>query len=282
MGAIAAVNPAVANTPAAKLLNIATRMRVDTGDNALIGGFYITGAGTKKVLIRALAPSLSGVAGRLDDPTLELDRDDPASRQFNDDWQQGDTSQIPDGFASKDARESLIVATVAAGPHTAIVSGKGSATGVAIVEVYDLEGTAPEALANISTRGLVQTGDNVMIGGLIIGGTTPTKVLLRAIGPSLTAQGIQGALQDTELELVDSNGNTVNTNQDWRNEQEGDIAATGVPPSDNREAAIIATLVPDAYTAIVRGKDGTTGVALVEAYTCNNAPVQFASPGLRV
>lgn len=267
-GAVATVNPAVPNAPGSKLLNIATRLRVEQGDNALIGGFYITGSASKKVLIRALAPSLSrkGVAGTLDDPTLELDRDDTVNRKFNDDWQQGDRSQIPSFLEPEDARESVIVATLAPGPHTAIVSGKGSSTGVAIVEVYDLEGAAPEALANISTRGLVQTGDNVMIGGLIIGGTTPTKVLIRAIGPSLGTQGVAGTLADPALELVDSNGNTTNGNQDWRNDDESAIAATGVPPTSDREAAILATLVPGNYTAIVRGKDGSTGVALVEAY----------------
>lgn len=252
------------NPAAPKALNIATRMRVEQGDSALIGGFFITGSAPKKVLIRALAPSLGklGVAGTLNDPTLELDRNDSAARKFNDDWQQGDTSAIPSGFAPSDPRECVIVATLAAGPHTAIVSGKGTDTGVAIVEVYDLEGAAPEALANISTRGQVQGGDNVMIGGFIIGGDYPAKVLLRAIGPSLP---IAGVLQDPTLELVDGNGARI-SNDNWRATQEAEIIATTVPPTNDKEAAIVATLVPGNYTAIVRGKDNTTGVAVVEGY----------------
>jgi hypothetical protein len=121
-------------------------------------------------------------------------------------------------------------------------------------------------LANISTRGFVQTGDNVMIGGFIIGGGEPSKVLVRAIGPSLTQFGVPGALQATTLELHDSNGNVIGSNQGWRSTQESEIQATNIPPTNDNEAAILATLVPGSYTAIVRGKNNTTGVGLVEAY----------------
>ena len=158
--------------------------------------------------------------------------------------------------------ESAIVATLEPGAHTAVLRGKNDGTGVGLVEVYDLESGSPVQLANISTRGQVQTGDNVMIGGFIIGGTYPAKVLLRAIGPSLP---IDGALQNPTLELVDSNGAII-SNDNWRATQEAAIIATTVPPRSDNEAAIVATLVPGAYTAIVRGKDDTIGVALVERY----------------
>ena len=246
------------NPPAPKALNIATRMRVETGDNVLIAGFIITGDQPKKVLVRGIGPSLP-VSGALADPTLDLD----GGAFFNDDWrsdQQGEIegTTIP---PSSDL-ESAIVATLDPGAHTAVLRGKNDGTGVGLVEVYDLESGSPVQLANISTRGQVQTGDNVMIGGFIIGGNYPAKVLLRAIGPSLT---VDGALQDPTLELVDSNGSSI-SNDNWRATQEAEIVATTVPPTNDREAAIVATLVPGAYTAIVRGKDDTVGVALVEGY----------------
>jgi hypothetical protein len=130
------------------------------------------------------------------------------------------------------------------------------------VEVYDLDSGSPVQLANISSRGFVQTGDNVMIGGFIIGGDYPAKVIIRAIGPSLP---IPGALQNPTLELVDSNGSRI-SNDNWRATQEAEVAATTIPPTHENEAAIVATLVPGAYTAIVRGKDDATGIAVVEAY----------------
>ena len=244
--------------PAPKALNIATRMRVETGDNVLIAGFIVTGSQPKKVLIRGIGPSLP-VAGALADPTLDLD----GGAFFNDNWrsdQQGEieATTIP---PSNDL-ESAIVATLEPGAHTAVLRGKDNGTGVGLVEVYDLESGSPAQLANISTRGQVQTGDNVMIGGFIIAGNYPAKVLLRAIGPSLP---VAGALQDPSLELVDSNGATI-SNDNWRATQEAEIIATTVPPTNDREAAIVATLVPGAYTAVVRGKDDTVGVALVEGY----------------
>ena len=246
------------NPPAPKALNIATRMRVETGDNVLIAGFIITGDQPKKVLIRGIGPSLP-VDGALADPTLDLD----GGTFFNDDWKSGQEQEIRDTTIPPSSElESAIVATLDPGAHTAVLRGKNDGTGVGLVEVYDLESGSPVQLANISTRGQVQTGDNVMIGGFIIGGNYPAKVLIRAIGPSLP---IEGALQDPTLELVDSNGATI-SNDDWRATQEAEIVATTVPPTNDREAAIVATLVPGAYTAVVRGKDDTIGIALVEGY----------------
>jgi hypothetical protein len=246
------------NPPAPKALNIATRMRVETGDNVLIAGFIVTGDQPKKVLIRGIGPSLP-VSGALADTILNLD----AGSVVNDDWKSDQEQEIRDTTIPPSSDlESAILATLEPGLHTAVLRGKNDGTGVGLVEVYDLESGTPAQLANISTRGQVQTGDNVMIGGFIIGGDYPAKVLLRAIGPSLA---VGGALPDPTLELVDGQGNTI-SNDNWRATQEAEITATTVPPTNDREAAIVATLVPGNYTAVVRGKDDTTGVALVEGY----------------
>ena len=246
------------NPPAPKALNIATRMRVETGDNVLIAGFIISGSEPKKVLVRGIGPSLP-VGDALADPTLDLD----AGTFFNDDWRSDQEAEIAATTIPPSSNvESAIVATLDPGAHTAVLRGFQNETGVGLVEVYDLETGSPVQLANISTRGQVQTGDNVMIGGFIISGDYPAKVLLRAIGPSLP---VEGALQDPMLELVDSNGATIK-NDNWRETQKAEILATTVPPTNNKESAIVATLVPGAYTAVVRGKDDTVGVALVEGY----------------
>jgi hypothetical protein len=145
-----------------------------------------------------------------------------------------------------------------------------STTGIALVECYDLDRTVDSKFANISTRGYVQTGDNVMIGGLIIQGSSPAKVIVRAIGPSLTQAGIANPLQDPTLELHDGNGALLTFDDNWKDNQQAEIQATGLAPSNNAESAIVATLSPGAYTAIVKGKNDTSGVALVEAYHLGN------------
>lgn len=248
-------------TPAGDLLNIAARMPVQTGDNALFAGFIITGEAEKKVLLRGLGPSLP-VSGKLADPTLQLNKSDGTSVS-NDNWKTDQRAEIDaTTIPPTDELESAIVATLAPGSHTAILRGNGDTTGGGLIEVYDLDQQAPAALANISSRGAVRTNDDVMIGGIIIGGGFPAKVLIRALGPSLP---VSGALQDPTLQLVDANGNST-TNDNWTTTQRAEIEATTIPPEDTREAAIVSLLVPGSYTAIVRGKNNTTGVALVEAY----------------
>ena len=256
-------------------VNISTRLAVGTADNVLIGGFIVTGNAPKKVLIRAIGPSINSggkpLAGALQDTTLELYQG-ATLLGSNDDWRSNQEQEIKDtGVPPSDDRESAIVATLAPNTgYTAVIRGKNDATGIALGEIYDL-GTASldtsstSHLANISTRGTVLTADNVMIGGFIISGAS-TKVLARAIGPSLSASGVSGALQDTILELHDSSGSLVASNDDWRTTQEQAIKDTTVPPSDDRESAIVATLQPCAYTAVVKGKNDSTGVALVEIY----------------
>jgi plastocyanin len=254
----------------AQLLNISTRLGVQTGDNVLIGGFIVTGKDPKKVVLRAVGPSLTplGVAGALADPVLELHGSDGSVITMNDNWKDMQQSEIEaTGFAPQDDLESAIIATLTPGAYTAIVSGKDETSGVGLVEGYDLDETADSQLGNISTRGLVESGDNVMIGGFILGnGEGTTNVLLRAIGPSLTQFGVAGAMADPTLELHDSNGTLVMSNDNWRESQEAEIEATNLQPENDLESAIFITLPTAAYTAIVAGKDDTTGVALVEAF----------------
>jgi hypothetical protein len=261
----------------ARQLNISTRMRVLTNDNVLIGGFIITGTDPKKVILRAIGPSLAaaGVPGALQDPTLEL-HDASGTIAFNDNWKDTQQAEIQNtGIPPTDDRESAIVKTLAPGSYTAILRGSGNTTGVAVVEAYDLDSNRAVKLANISTRGFVDTGDNVMIGGFIVGaglgnnGSGSEKVIVRAIGPSLTAAGVAGALQDPTLELHDGNGATIAFNDNWKDTQQAEIQATGIPPTDDRESAIVRVIPGGNYTAIVRGVSGTTGIAVVEAYTLN-------------
>ena len=257
--------PSSSPTPTPGTLgNISTRLSVQTGDNVLIGGFIVTGTQSKRVLIRAIGPSLP-IAGKLANPTLEL-VGSSGTIVSNDDWRSfQETEIIATTIPPSNDLESAIVATLPANnsAYTAIVRGVNNGTGIALVEAYDLDQTVDSKLANISTRGLVQTGDNVMIGGVIVVGTTPRKVIVRAIGPSLP---VPGALADPTLELYDINGMLLISNDNWRDTQEAEIIATTIPPTDDLESAIVQTLAPAAYTAIVRGTNNATGIGLVEAY----------------
>ena len=263
-------NWSVTLNPTDQLLNISTRLRVLTGDNVLIGGFIITGSVPKKVLLRAIGPSLApfGLTGVLADPTLELHTPGGAVIT-NDNWRSTQQAEIEaTGIPPMNDLESALLVTLSPGNHTAIVRGTNNGTGLALVEGYDLESGSESQFANISTRGLVGTGDDVLIGGIIVGptGTSSNNFLTRATGPSLSKFGIQNPLQDPTLELHDSSGVTIASNDNWQDSQEAEIQATGIPPTDAHESGVLATLAPGNYTAIVRGKNGTTGVALVEAY----------------
>lgn len=255
--------------------NISTRGSVAAGDGALIAGFIVNGApgSSTTVIVRAIGPSMqgSGVQGTLPNTTLEL-HTAGGLVITNDDWKinavTGESQQSAieaSGLAPANDLEAAIIAELPPGAHTAVVRGKDGAVGVGLAEVFVLDGDSPAQLANIATRGRVETGENVMIGGLIVGGSAPSDVLVRAIGPSLAEQ-LTGALEDPVLELYDINGGLIATNDDWRSSHEAEIAATTIPPAHDRESAIVATLHPGNYTAIVRGKDDTAGVALVEAY----------------
>lgn len=258
----------VALLPESRLLNIATRLRVQSGENVLIGGFIITGTGSKKLIIRGIGPSLAQFFnGTLGDPTLELFQGN-TSLASNNDWKESQAEIEATGIPPTNDKESAIVRTLAPGNYTAVLRGNAGSTGIGVVEVYDLDQNTTSKLANIASRGFVETGENVMIGGLIVGpiGGASTKVVVRAIGPSLANFGIAGALQDPTLDLVDSNGATLRSNNNWKDSQQSEIEGAGLQPSDIREAALIETLAPGNYTAIVRGAGNTTGVGLVEVY----------------
>ena len=261
---VAGPTPIPTPTPAPSTLgNISTRLSVQTDDNVLIGGFIVTGSQPKKVILRAIGPSLP-VEGSLADPVLELNSGGTILAT-NDNWVDAPNKQeiIDSTVAPTNNLESAILTTLDPGPYTAIVRGVNNGTGVGLVEAYDLDGTVDSKLANISARGFVQTSDDVMIGGFIVLGTDSQRVIVRGIGPSLS---VTGALADPTLDLVNPDGSILASNDNWRDIQEADIIATGVSPTHDLESAIVATLVPGAYTAIVRGTNGITGVALVEVY----------------
>ena len=261
--------------PLAKATNISTRGIVGTGQNVLIAGFIITGTQPKKVIVRALGPSLTnfGISGALADPTLMIVNNSAACAPVgcnvvasNDNWRNTQQSEIAaSGFAPPNDLESAIIATLPPGSYSAVVSGKNGGTGIGLVDVYQLDSTT-SIFSNLSTRGLVGSGNNVLIGGLIIGSGEPPVIVLRAIGPTLSSFGITQPLQDPTLELRDANGALIAFNNDWNDDTPTAVKATLLKPSDSRESAIVASLASGNYTAIVRGKNGTTGVALVEAY----------------
>ena len=256
------------------LANLSTRVEVGSGDNAVIAGFITRGGPTKRMMIRALGSSLtsSGIADALADPVLDLYDSTGALIATNDNWEDNANQQeiIDTGLAPESENEAVILLQVpsddAGVSYTAVLRGAGDTTGVGLLEVYDLDlGIGPN-IQNISTRGRVDVGENVLIGGTIVLGSNPQDVIVRAIGPSLP---VNGALADPTLELYDENGVLLRSNDNWRTDQPAEIEATMLQPTNDSEAAIIATLMPAPYTAVVRGANQTTGVALVEIYALN-------------
>lgn len=256
--------------PPAQLANISTRLSVERGDNVLIGGFIITGNEPKKLIVRGMGPSLAaaGLANALLDPELELFNGAGSAIAFNNNWPENANAQqiIESTLAPGNGAEAALLVSLDPGLYTAVLRGVNESAGVGLIELYDLGLGADSKLANISTRGLVQTGDDVLIGGMIVLGGSPQKVIIRAIGPSLADSGVAGALDDPTLELHDSNGTVLAFNDDWRSNQQEEIIATTIPPKKDAEAAIVETLQPGSYTAVVRGAKESTGVALVEVY----------------
>lgn len=257
--------------PTGTLRNISTRVAVRSGDDALFAGFIVSGTEPKQVVVRGLGPSLSaaGVPGALANPTLQLFDARGAQIGANDDWST-EFGISETGLAPPSTREAAIVRTLTPGAYSAILRGKADTTGVGLVEVYDLSGlgTPSSALANISSRGLVGTSDNALIAGFIIAdqGGGFGRIMARAIGPSLAQAGIQNPLQNPVLQLFDSNGAEIAANDDWRTTSPNEIEETGIPPSADKESAIVVSARAGAYTALVRGVGDTTGTALVEVY----------------
>ena len=257
----------------AQALNISTRMRVETGNNVLIGGFIVTGTAPKTVAVRGIGPSLTpfGISDALADPTLELRDSSGGLVRQNDNWQD-DPSQASQltalGLALQNPNESGMVASLSPSAYTAILAGKNGGTGVGLVEIYDTNSGADSQLANISTRGFVLTDTNVMIGGFILGGANNTHVVVRGIGPSLAQFGLSPVLDDPTLELRDSNGALLVSNDNWQDDpvSAAQLTARGLAPTNAAESGIQVSQFPGAFTAILAGKSGGTGIGLVEIY----------------
>lgn len=251
--------------PPRTLLNLSTRLKTLPGDDSLIGGFIITGTERKKVVIRGIGPSLT-MPGKLVDPVLELHGSDGNSMGGNDNWNEHRNDVLATGIEPSSDYESAIVATLDPGAYTAILRGTANSSGIGVFEIYDVTPSSSSKLANISSRGRVDGGDNVMIGGLIVGGAEPTDLIVRALGPSLGKLGVGNALADPTLEVYDANGVLLAQDDDWRQGQETQLITSGLAPTEDAESAILLTLKPGAYTAIVRGKNDSPGVGLVEVY----------------
>jgi hypothetical protein len=244
-------------------------MRVEAGDNVLIAGFIVEGSASKKLIVRGVGPSLTafGVRDALQDPSLELYSGN-TRLAANDNWAGNSNASeiVATGLAPTNPNESALLITLAPGAYTAVLRGNNNGTGVGLVEVYDLETTGEAKVINISTRGFILRDDNVMIGGLIVTGNSPSSVVIRAIGPSLSGFGVPDTLEDPLLELHGSNGDIIFTNDNWQDSQGQALEDTGLPPSHEKESAMIISLAPGSYTAVVRGADGGIGNGLVEFY----------------
>jgi hypothetical protein len=258
-----------------QLANISTRGFVQTGDNVLIGGFIVTGANPKEVLLRALGPTLGqppfNVPNALADPVIQLHMPDGTIVE-NDNWQDdNNASYIPAELRPTNPKESAILRWLGPGGYTAVLKGANNATGNALVEVYDFDDLTTARLSNLSTRCFVQKGDSVVIAGLIVNGSNPQRLVIRGLGPSLAAPpfNVPQALVDPFLDLRNSNGGSVFINDNWKDTQEAQIRATGLAPSNASESAIDITVVPGNYTAILSGINGATGNGLVEVYALN-------------
>ncbi len=255
--------------------NISTRAFVQTGDNVLIGGIIVSGSGPKLVLLRALGPTLGqppfNVPDALANPQLSLFDSANNLITSNDDWgnAQNAAAISATGKAPPNSSESAILTTLNPGRYTAIVTGVNNTTGVALFDAYDQDLTAGSRFANISTRGFVQAGDNVMIAGVIVQGPDSQNVIIRGLGPTLGQPpfNVPNALRDPFLDLRDANGNRITANDNWKDTQQSQIAATPYAPPNDAESAIITTLAPGNYTAILSGVNNTTGNALVEVYS---------------
>jgi hypothetical protein len=259
--------------------NVSTRLAVGTGENVLIEGFIVQGpAGSnKKILVRAIGPSLLpfGITDALANPALEIHSASGSTVATNNDWRSTQTGGLitgdqsaeigSSGLAPGNDLESAIVANLAPGSYTAVVRGFGNTTGTGVVDAYDLSAASPAKLANIATRGLVQPGDQLMIAGFIVR-NAPARIVLRALGPSLLGFGISNALPDTTLQLRDQDGAIVLENDDWKTSQQHELENTGLQPPHDLEAALVTTIQPGQYTAQVRGKNGESGIGVVEVY----------------
>jgi hypothetical protein len=272
--------PFLSSNPAANLVNLSTRAFVGTGNNVVIGGFIIQGSQPATVVLRGIGNSLPalGITNALADPVIELHSASGATLASDDDWIDDPNSTTIASYHldPTNSQESAVLTTLNPGNYTMVVhsfdNGDGKLTGTALVELYDLHTTSGRA-GNISTRGPILSGDQVLIGGFIIGGSQTKDVVVRAIGPSLTGAGVSGALSDPMVELRNASGTLVSSNDNWQSgPNAAQIQAEGLAPTQPAESALQAMLNPGSYTAIVRGANGSTGVGLVEVYDLSPPP----------
>ena len=258
-------------TVKSEVLNLSTRGLVSGGDNVLIGGFIITGTDPKTLVLRALGPSLSGygVSNVLSDPVLSIYNSSGTLIATNDNWQFDPNRSVVEsnGLAPANLLESATAPTLNPGAYTVVVTGRGATPGIGLVEVYDLSPLSNSNLENMSTRGFAGTGDDVLICGFIVGDVDSATVVVRAIGPSLASYGVSGVLSDPTLDIYDSTGSVIASNDNWQdNINSTDVQKNGLAPPNALESALVLHLPAGAYTAIVRGANGATGNALVEVY----------------
>jgi hypothetical protein len=273
--------PAFLNAlPAPNLVNLSTRAFVGTGNNVVIGGFIIQGSQPATVILRGIGNSLPaiGITDALSDPVIELHSASGATLSESDDWIDGSSASTIASYHldPSNSREAAVLATLNPGSYTVVLrsfdNGDGKLTGTGLIELYDLHTSGGRA-GNISTRGPVTTGNHILIGGFIVGGNQTKEVVVRAIGPSLSAAGVTGALPDPTVELRDATGNLVDSNDNWgTHPKAAQIQAEGLAPTQPAESALQVTLNPGSYTAVVRGANGTTGIGLVEIYDLSPAP----------
>lgn len=266
---------------AGTLGNMAGRLTVGTGENVGISGFIIRGTPAKQIVARGIGPSLQGLTGLLADPVLELFNAQGVPLARNDDFASNpdnEEQQIRDfGLAPNNPKESAIIRTLPEGNYTAILSGANGTTGTGLVEIYDVDVGSGSRLANLATRGVVSGGDGVLIGGIIVRGSAPQRVVVRAIGPDLANRGVVNELADPNVEVFDGNGVSIKTNDNFMTDPDAaEISSQGLAPNNSLESATIVTLAPGNYSAVVRGAGTGTGVALIETYNITPAP---ASPG---
>jgi hypothetical protein len=248
-------------------------MRVQTGDNVGIGGFIITDTAPKHVLLRAIGPSITGLSGVLADPVLELHGPAGFATLTNNNWQDDPVQAaaiLASGLAPTNNLESAIDATLSPGAYTGIVRGNGGTSGIGLIEVYDLSQVVLSKLGNISTRALVGTGNDIVIAGFILGNNSGnTRIVLRGIGGSLTVVGVPNALANPTLELRNSSGALLASNDNWQDDpaQAAELTAAGLAPTNTSESGIALTLGPGQYTALLAGLNNGTGIGLVEVYS---------------
>jgi hypothetical protein len=259
-------------TVKSEVLNLSTRGLVGTGDNVLIGGFIVTGTAPKPMVLRALGPSLSGfgLSDVLSDPVLSVYDSSGNLVGTNDNWQSDVNHSVVEanGLAPANPLEAAQVRTLAPGAYTVIVTGKDATPGIGLVEVYDIRPLVNATFVNMSTRGSVGTGDNVLISGFIIGDVDSSTVVVRALGPSLGAYGVSGVLSDPTLTIYDSSGSVIASNDNWQDDTNKIyVQKNGLAPANASESALVLHLPAGAYTAVVRGANGGTGIGLAEVYT---------------